>query len=141
MEKEQFVRLLDDEIEKNWAETIAMSDDFAKHPEISGEEFETSRKIVEVLKDAGFAVEYPYMDIPTAFLASKGKRGNGAKVALMVEYDALPEIGHACGHNLHGSMAVLAGIALVPLMDKIEGELIVVGTPAEETNGAKVEMS
>ncbi len=141
MEKEQFLRLLDDEIEKNCAETIAMSDNFAEHPEISGEEFETSHKIVEVLKDAGFAVEYPYMDIPTAFLASKGKRGNGAKVALMVEYDALPEIGHACGHNLHGSMAVLAGIALVPLMDKIEGELIVVGTPAEETNGAKVEMS
>ena len=141
MEKEQFIRLLDIEIEKNWAEMVSMSDSFAEHPEISGEEFETSRKIVEVLKKAGFSVEYPYMDIPTAFLASKGERGNGAKVALMVEYDALPEIGHACGHNLHGSMAVLAGIALLPLMDKIEGELIVVGTPAEETNGAKVEMS
>ena len=141
MKKEQFIGLLDAEIEKNWAKMVAMSDYFAEHPEISGEEFETSRKIVEVLKEAGFSVEYPYMGIPTAFLASKGKRGNGAKVALMVEYDALPEIGHACGHNLHGSMAVLAGIALIPLMDKIEGELIVVGTPAEETNGAKVEMA
>jgi len=141
MEKEQFIRLLDAGIEKNWSKMVAMSDNFAAHPEISGEEFNTSRQITDFLKEAGFSVEYPYMDIPTAFLATKGKRGKGAKVALMVEYDALPEIGHACGHNLHGAMAVLAGIALIPVMDKIEGELIVVGTPAEETNGAKVEMS
>lgn len=140
-DKERLIQRLDLEIEKHWPKIVAMSDDFAAHPEISGEEFETSRKIVDVLKSAGFNVEYPYLGIPTAFLASKGKRTAGGKAALLVEYDALPEIGHACGHNLHGSMSVLAGIALSPLLDEIDGELIVVGTPAEETNGAKVEMA
>jgi len=81
------------------------------------------------------------MGIPTAFIAKKGKPGSGGKVALLVEYDALPDIGHACGHNLHGSMSVLAGLGLLPLMKDIPGELLVVGTPAEETNGAKVEMA
>ncbi len=71
----------------------------------------------------------------------KGKRGSGGRVALLVEYDALPEIGHACGHNLHGAMSVLAGLGLLPLMKEIPGELFVIGTPAEETNGAKVEMA
>lgn len=141
MEKERLIKQLDAEIEKNWPAMAEMSDDFAAHPEIGGAEYRTSRKIVDVLEEAGFDVEYPYMDIPTAFMAKRGRRGNGAKVALMVEFDALPEIGHACGHNLHGAMSVLAGISLLPLMKEIDGELLVVGTPAEETNGAKVEMA
>ena len=130
---------VDDAIAAFADRAIALSDDLAAHPEISGEEFESSRKIVALLREGGFDVQYPYLDIPTAFRASKG-RGT-ARVALLVEYDALPEIGHACGHNLHGSMSVLAGLALAPLMEKIGGELVLFGTPAEETNGAKVAMA
>lgn len=141
LEKTAYIEHLYAEVEKYWLKIAAMSDDFAEHPEISGQEYETSRKIADALAEAGFDVEYPFMDIPTAFMAKTGTRGKGGKVALMVEYDALPEIGHACGHNLHGSMSVLAGISMLPLMKNIEGELIVVGTPAEETNGAKVLMA
>lgn len=137
---ENLIERLDAAIEANCSEMAAMSDDFAAHPEISGEEKRTSGKIVEVLKKHGFSVEYPFMGIPYSFLAAKGRKG-GPKAAILVEYDALPEIGHACGHNLHGAMSVLAGAALAPLMDEVGGELLVVGTPAEETNGAKVEMA
>ncbi|MDD4159511.1 MAG: M20 family metallopeptidase [Synergistaceae bacterium] len=141
MDKDRFIELLYAEIDKNWPEIVEMSDRFAAEPEISGEEFNTSKKIVDVLEKAGFDVEFPFIGIPTAFFAKKGKPGNGGRVALLVEYDALPEIGHACGHNLHGAMSVLAALGLLPLMKEIEGELVVVGTPAEETNGAKVEMA
>lgn len=70
------------------------------------------------------------------------RRKRGAKAAiLLVEYDALPEIGHACGPSLHGSMSVLAGLALLPVMKETGGELIVVGTPAEESDEFAVAMS
>jgi len=130
---------LDQEIERNRAALADLSDDLAANAEVSGEEFESSRKIVEILRKAGFEVEYPFLNIPTAFIARKGK--GGGRVALVVEYDALPEIGHACGHNLHGAMSVLAGVSLLPAIKEIEGELLVVGTPAEETSGAKVPMA
>ncbi len=141
MDKDKYIELLYAEIDRHWRDMAEMSDSFAAEPEVSGEEFKTSRAIVDVLEKSGFDVEYPFMGIPTAFIAKKGKPGSGGKVALLVEYDALPDIGHACGHNLHGSMSVLAGLGLLPLMKDIPGELLVVGTPAEETNGAKVEMA
>ena len=140
MDIKEYTALVDEKIDENWASMVELSDGIAASPEVSGQEFKTSRKIVDVLEAAGFDVEYPYLNIPTAFMAKAG-RGGGAKVAVMVEYDALPEIGHACGHNLHGSMSVLAGISLLPFMNDIGGELLVVGTPAEETDGAKVVMA
>lgn len=141
MDRSNLCIRLDEEIKKHWPALVALSDDFAEHPEVSGAEFESSRKIASLLQKAGFEVEYPVLDIPTAFMAKKTGKKPGGRVALMVEYDALPEIGHACGHNLHGAMSVLAGIALLPLMDELGGELLIAGTPAEETSGAKVAMS
>ena len=74
----------------------------------------------------------------TAFRATL-KRGEGPKCSIMVEYDALPGIGHGCGHNLHGPLSVLAGIVLSELPeDAFHGTLEVIGTPAEETVGAKL---
>lgn len=136
----EMIAELDKNIETHAPAMATMSDGFAAHPEVSGEEFETSREIVRVLKEAGFDVEYPVMDIPTAFLARCGK-GGAPKVAVITEYDALPEIGHACGHNLHGSMSVLTALALFPILKEADCELLVAGTPAEETNGAKVKMA
>lgn len=117
-----------------------LSDELWAHPELSGVEYESSKKIVEILNNAGFAVEYPYLGFPTAFNAVI-KNGEGPSVALLVEYDALPDIGHACGHNLHGALSVLAGAALSELKDEFKGTLYVVGTPAEEQDGAKVGMA
>lgn len=141
MDKSVLFQQMSEEIEKHWPSLAALSDYMAGHPELSGEEFESSRRLVEILKNAGFEVEYPFMDMPTAFMARKTAQKPGGRVALMAEYDALPEIGHACGHNLHGAMSVLAGLGLLPLMDELGGELIIAGTPAEETSGGKVAMS
>ena len=135
-----FVKKFEEGVERYAAEMAAMSDDFAAHPEVSGTEKRTSAKLIEVLKAHGFEVTAPYKDIQYSFTATKGRKG-GPKACILVEYDALPEIGHACGHNLHGSMSVLAALALAPLVEELGGELLVAGTPAEETNGAKVEMA
>ena len=141
MEKTSLLTKIDEIIDSRSAEIAEMSDFFAANPEVSGTEFKTSAKIADVLAKSGFDVTYPYMNISTAFMASCKGEKEGAKAAILVEYDALPEIGHACGHNLHGSMSVLAGLALLPVMKETGGELIVVGTPAEESDGAKVVMS
>ena len=110
MEKTSLLARIDEIIDSRSEEIAEMSDFFAANPEVSGTEFKTSAKIVDVLTKAGFDVTYPYMNIPTAFIASCKGEKEGAKAAILVEYDALPEIGHACGHNLHGSMSVLAGL-------------------------------
>jgi len=125
------------EIDRYARDAIEMSDWMARNPELSGEEFEACRKHVEFLERAGFHVQSPFMDIPASFFASKGKPG-GPRVCLMFEYDALPGVGHGCGHNVSGAMSGLAAAALSGVMDEIQGELVLIGTPAEETNGAKV---
>lgn len=132
---------LDEQVEADRDKAIALSDDIADHPEIGGQEIESSRKMVRFLREGGFEVEYPFMGIDTAFIGKKGKAGKGGRVALLAEYDALPVMGHACGHNLHGTMSLLAGLALEPLIDELDCELWVVGTPAEENDGAKVKMA
>jgi amidohydrolase len=124
-----------------------MALDIAAHPELGGEEVRTSAMLTEALRTRGWEVEFPYMGLPTAFCARRKrvKAGERAPVAtLMAEYDALPEVGHACGHNLNGVMSLLGGMALADALEKSGDspwEVRVVGTPAEETNGAKVEMS
>lgn len=96
--------------------------------------------MVDLLRQAGYQVEYPYLDYPTGFRGVL-KTGEGPSVALLVEYDALPVVGHACGHNVHGSMSILAAMALAQHKELFQGTLYVVGTPAEETAGAKVGMA
>jgi len=108
------------------------------HPEIAYEEFETSAKLVGVLSEKGFAVEYPAYGLDTAFAARVGS--TGPEVVICCEIDALPEVGHACGHNIIATSAIGAGIALKPLVDKLGIRLTVLGTPAEEAYGGKVEL-
>jgi len=121
------------------AKARELNDFMAANPELGENEYQASSMMAGILKDLGFSVEYPFAGIPTAF---RGRIGNGGPVAaLMVEYDALPGIGHACGHCLHGSMSILAAAGLASVMDEIGGTLLVIGTPAEESNGAKVYMA
>ena len=133
---EKLLERVNEDIDRYAAEAIALSDDLAKNPEISEQEFETSRKHAGFLRHKGFEVEAPFHGIPTAYRGRINKGGNG-RVVLMAEYDALPEIGHACGHNVHGAMSLLAGAGLGGVMDELGGDLWVAGTPAEETNGAR----
>lgn len=142
MEEKLFEELLStvyNYIDKQKETATCLSDDIARHPELSGKEFRTTGLFYDWLKQEGFDVEMPYCNIDTAF---KAKKGNGhPRVALLLENDALPVVGHGCGHNLSGTMSAFAGAALSKIMDKIEGELLVICTPAEETWGAKCIMA
>lgn len=129
-----------DAVQVHLKQAIHLSEDLAAHPELPHQEFESSRKMAELLKDAGFEVTYPFAGYATAFCACLDN-GDGPCIALLTEYDALPEIGHGCGHNLHGSLSVLTGLTLLELKDYFKGKIYVIGTPAEEENGAKTGMA
>ncbi len=134
--------LISEGIQKNRAIAEQLVRYLYEHPEVSGKEILSSRAIVEALKPFGFAIEYPFMEkelgYGTAFRAVL-KRGKGPRASLMVEYDALPGVGHGCGHNLHGPLSVLAGMVMSQLpREAFQGTLELIGTPAEEEDGAKL---
>jgi len=106
-----------------------------ENPELGSEEFKAFAKITKVLEDHGFDVEKGVYDMPTAFVASYKGKGDGPKVAVLAEYDALPGVGHGCGHDLIAASAVGAGIAASKAIADLDGEVLVIGTPAEEGHG------
>lgn len=108
------------------------------NPELGYVEFKTSQKYVDILSRNGFDVEYPAYGLDTAFAARAG--ASGPEVVICAEMDALPEVGHACGHNVIGMAGVGAGLALVPFVDDLGIRLTVLGTPAEEAYGGKVDL-
>lgn len=108
------------------------------NPEVGHAEYETSRRYVEMLSAGGFAAEYPAYGLDTAFAARIGS--SGPEVIICAEMDALPEVGHACGHNIIGTAAIGAGLALVPIVEDLGIRLTVLGTPAEEAYGGKVDL-
>src|SRR2546421_4621609 len=113
---------------------IDLSHRIHDHPELGFAEEQASRWITEVLADAGLEVESGICDLPTAFRA---RAGNGPfHIAFCAEYDALPKIGHACGHNLMAAMATGAGIAAAQVADDLGLTIEVIGTPAEEVGNA-----
>ncbi|WP_322906169.1 M20 family metallopeptidase [Paenibacillus campi] len=112
-----------------------------QNPELGNEEYKASARLKELLAAHGFTIESSVLGIETAFIATYTATKPGATVALMCEYDALPEIGHACGHHLICMMSAGAAIGLKSVLDEIGGTIRVYGTPAEETRGAKVPMA
>ncbi|MDQ6670265.1 MAG: M20 family metallopeptidase [Chloroflexota bacterium] len=132
-------------IDRRTAELIETADWIHAHPEIGHQEVEASRRLSGLLKAAGIPVEMGTAGMPTAFKAElSGQRAERPRVAILAEYDALPELGHGCGHNLIGTSAVGAGLALAELMPELPGSIWVLGTPAEESaapnSGGKVHM-
>ena len=111
-----------------------------EHPEISRQEKESSARIVSLLREAGFSVETDVADLPYSFRAVKLPEGKTLKhrMAVLTEYDALPGLGHACGHNLSCAVSVLAGLALNGLQEDLDTEIHIVGTPREEVIEGKV---
>lgn len=132
--------LLTSKVEEKLPDLIALNDDLADNPELSGEEHRSSQKIAELLEKNGFRVEMPFAGLETAFRGVFGADNHKYKVAIMTEYDALPGIGHACGHCVSGSISVLAAIALAPLQDELNCDIHILGTPNEEIDGAKCAM-
>jgi amidohydrolase len=117
---------------------LALSHRVHAHPELCFEETRTSAWTAGALSDGGLAVETGVGGLDTAFVARAGS--GPLHIAICAEYDALPGIGHACGHNIIAATAVGAGLALAPLADELGLTISVVGTPAEEGGGGKVFM-
>ena len=109
------------------------------NPELGFHEVKAAAWLTEYLEENGFSIERGICELPTAFKASYGQ-GKPA-IALLAEYDALPNLGHACGHNLIATCAVGAGVASKPAIDRFEGSILIIGTPAEELYGGKVIMA
>lgn len=126
MSKQAVYAAIDDRL----ARMCAISDWMYYHPEIGHNEHQSASRLARELRQHGFAVEMPYAGLPTAFKASY-KVGDGPTLALLAEYDALPEIGHGCGHNIIGCAAVLAAIGLREGLRE-GGTIVVFGAPAEE---------
>lgn len=133
--------LLQEEFNKVKEDLIGISDHLYHHPELGDQEFESSKLLVNYLKQHDFEVETGLVERPTSFKAVFKGEKTGPTIAYLAEYDALPGVGHGCGHNLIGTMAVGAGVVLSKLVSEIGGTVTVYGTPAEETNGAKVPMA
>ncbi|MGI9584644.1 MAG: M20 family metallopeptidase [Acidimicrobiia bacterium] len=108
------------------------------NPEIAYEEHKTSARMVDALRAGGYTVEYPAYGLDTAFAARVGT--SGPEVVICAEMDALPDVGHACGHNIIATAGIGAGLALAPLADELGIRIKVLGTPAEEHLGGKVDL-
>ncbi|MEU6131671.1 M20 family metallopeptidase [Saccharopolyspora sp. NPDC047091] len=117
---------------------IRLSEQLHAHPETAWQEHRSARWVAESLSEAGFDVTPGYLGLETAFLATFGS--GPFRLGLCAEYDALPGLGHACGHNLIAAITVGAARALAPLADSAGLTIEVYGTPAEEGGGGKIEM-
>ena len=109
-----------------------------ENPELSFEEYKAARLLAEKLEKASFCVEMGVAGLATAIRAVHPARSPGPKVAIIAEYDALPEVGHACGHNLIAAAALGASLALGQIKKDLPGTLVFFGTPGEESVGGKV---
>lgn len=119
-------------IEQNHDLYIQTSQEIHANPEIGNEEVYASAKHVALLEDAGFEVKTAVAGHETSFYAVKDSGKEGPTIAYLAEYDALPGLGHACGHNIIGTTSVAAGIALAEALPETGGRVVVLGTPAEE---------
>jgi len=124
--------------EKLEKELVELSEKIYENPELGHREHKSAKLHIDLLKRYGFQVEENYMDIETGFRAEYDSKKEGPTVAFLVEYDALPGIGHGCGHNILGATSTGASIVLKGFIDEIGGKIVAFGTPAEETSGAKV---
>ena len=124
---------------QNLKEVLCEISEYIYHnPELGNQEFKSSEKLISFLEEYNFIVEREFLGLKTAFRAVYDSNKPGLTVGYLCEYDALPEIGHGCGHNMIGTMSAGAGVILSKILDQVGGRVIVYGTPAEETDGAKV---
>jgi amidohydrolase len=131
---------LERELARVMPRAIRLSARMHAHPEVALEEHRAAGWLTRYLESEGFAVERGTAGLPTAFVARR-VGGRGPVIALVAEYDALPGIGHACGHNLMGSSSTAAAVVAARVLGAtLPGEIRVIGAPAEETRHAKVDL-
>ena len=122
-------------------ELVDISLDIHAHPELNYQEYHAAQVLADALERHGFRVERGVGGVETAFRAiMPGGQGDGPTVALLAEYDALPGIGHGCGHNLIAMSNLGAGLGVKAALQSLPGRLMVLGTPAEEGGGGKIRL-
>jgi amidohydrolase len=126
-------------VEAARTELVDLSHRIHANPEPAFEEHQASAWVAEVLARHGFEVEHPAGSLATAVRATKrgGRDGDGPRIGILAEYDALPGLGHGCGHNTMAASGVGAAIALAAVADELSGEIVFLGTPAEERGSGK----
>ncbi|HVT41931.1 MAG TPA: M20/M25/M40 family metallo-hydrolase, partial [Acidimicrobiales bacterium] len=125
-------------VDDNLDALVALSHSVHDTPELCFGETVSAHAVAEAMRAGGLEVDEGVYDLPTAF---ESRAGSGdLVVAICAEYDALPEVGHACGHNIIAATAVGAGLALASVADELGLTVRVLGTPAEEGGGGKVLM-
>lgn len=138
MRLQQLKSKVRDSVEAQREQLIQLSLKIHGNPELGFKEEKASAWLTAYLRDNGFHVEQGVGELPTAFRATYGR--GSPRIALLAEYDALPGIGHGCGHNIIGVSAVGAGVASKHVVDELGGSVVVLGTPGEEGLGGKIDM-
>ena len=130
---------LREEVSSRAHRLVELSHAIHEHPETNYEETYAHDLLTEVLEGEGLEVERHAFGVDTAFVARAG--GSGPAIAVLLEYDALPGLGHACGHNIIATAGLGAGLAAAALAEEAGGRVVVLGTPAEEGGGGKILMA
>jgi len=139
LDTDELKALVANEIDTHCQQLGELSQKVHSSPEVAFQEFQAAAWLTEYLEAQGFSVERGICDLPTAF---RGSYGAGKPViAILAEYDALPKLGHACGHNLIATSAAGAGMASKRIVDRFGGTIMVIGTPGEELYGGKAIMA
>ena len=121
-----------DYIENKKYDYVEISHRIHERPELGNEEIFASRTLIDQLRANDFEIETDIAGYATGFIATYQSEKEGPTIGYLAEYDALPGLGHACGHNIIGTASVLAGIALKQVIDHVGGKVVVLGCPAEE---------
>ena len=131
-----------DSIDEHKSKAFELNQYLFKNPEVSGREYKSSLKIVELLKEYGIDAETNFFGMETAFFGRVIERPNSdTNIAIIVEYDALPELGHACGHSASAGISILSTLVLKANEDLINANVDIIGTPDEEDAGMKIPMA
>ena len=138
MEIEKLKLKVKDSAESQRQQLIQLSLNIHDNPELGFKEEKASAWLASYLEDSGFHVERGIAGLATAFRATYGQ--GSPRIALLAEYDALPKIGHGCGHNIIAASAVGAAVASKSIIDQLGGSIVVLGTPGEEIFGGKIDM-
>lgn len=132
---------IDTEVDRHAQTLVSLSQKIHANPETGFKEVQASLWLADLLEASGFTVERGVGGLSTSFRATLAGTAKGPNVAILSEYDALPELGHACGHNIIATTAAGAGLAIASSGLPFAGRLTVIGTPAEEGGGGKVIMA
>ncbi len=138
-EVDEIKQVVCEEVDRLAATLIETSHSIHENPELNFEEHFAHETLTGILEDQGLNPTRGAYDLDTAFEASVGEEGTS--VAVLCEYDALPDIGHACGHNIIATAGLGAGLAAASVAERMNGRLKILGTPAEEGGGGKVFMA